>query len=709
MAEQKSLAKQIREKFFKYQSARSKWDITAKEDEEFKNGNQWTKEAIAELTARRQSPIVVNVLSPTVEQGVALLTTNKPRFTSTGRDDSDTKTGRIFADLLSYVWDISDGNRELKTAIEDYYVRGLGYLMSYSDPYSDFGKGDVKVCALDSFDVYVDPTSKKRDFSDADSIIVSQILTKYELERRYPDFKSWDKAKREMDIENNPNSIRYDLMEINNATDDLDTAKYRLIDCYTKTKKKVHRVFDPILVSDRIFNDEQYIAFLKEPAFIAKTQTETRAITDVREIREMQALYDRTGGTFHMAPDGQLAPGVGDPITTTQLIPTIMDQLLKAGYLKYFYVWADRVKRIVTIGDVLYYEGTLDIENYPIVPLVNNHNRTPYPFSDVRKSRGLQEYINKTRSLIIAHASSSTNVKLLIPRGSTDRALLEEQWGRSGTAVIEFDAEIGQPIVAGPIALPNELYKNEADAKRDIELIFGIWSLMHGESASAPDSFKGTVALDEMGQRRIKSKKDDIESSINQLAKVCVELIQQTYTDEKVIRLLRPNNAPKEVTVNQGLYDDITGVLVGKVNDITIGKYDVIVVSGSMLPSNRWGILQHYLDLYAAGIIDQVEVLKKTEVADIEGVLERSGHLQQLQAALQDTSDKLSDLEGDFQTLTRENQSLMQRAELEKFKAKLAEAGASVQHATTLYNERLNDDLAKRKEFQKNSQQSKKQ
>ena len=51
---------------------------------------------------------------------------------------------------------------------------------------------------------------------------------------------------------------------------------------------------------------------------------------------------------------------------------------------------------------------------------------------------------------------------------------LEEEWAKAGTAVIEFDPELGQPIVAGPVPLPNELYKNEADAKQDIERILGI-------------------------------------------------------------------------------------------------------------------------------------------------------------------------------------------------------------------------------------------
>ena len=69
---------------------------------------------------------------------------------------------------------------------------------------------------------------------------------------------------------------------------------------------------------------------------------------------------------------------------------------------------------------------------------------------------------------------------------------------------------------------------------------------MQGDVGSAPQTFKGTVALDEYGQRRIKSKKDDIEYSVNQLARAVVGLMQYVYTSEKVIRLMQPNNKPKE-------------------------------------------------------------------------------------------------------------------------------------------------------------------
>jgi hypothetical protein len=275
---------------------------------------------------------------------------------------------------------------------------------------------------------------------------------------------------------------------------------------------------------------------------------------------------------------------------------------------------------------------------------MNRHNRNPYPISDVRLVKGLQEYINKIRSLIVAHASSSTNVKLLIPRGSMDKRQLEEEWGRAGTAVIEYDPELGQPIVAGPVPLPNELYKNEAEAKADIERILGIYALMQGDQGSAPQTYKGTVAMDEFGQRRIKSKKDDIEAGLNMIAKVVVQLIQAYYTSQKVLRLLQPNSMPKEVILNKDIYDTVSGQFLERLNDVTVGKYDLVVVSGSTLPSNRWGRFEYYKELYQLKVIDQVELLKQTDVADMEGVLERADQRNKMAAQIEQQAEEIKKL-----------------------------------------------------------------
>ena len=155
---------------------------------------------------------------------------------------------------------------------------------------------------------------------------------------------------------------------------------------------------------------------------------------------------------------------------------------------------------------------------------------------------------------------------------------------------------------------------------------------------------------------------------------------------------MQPNNKPKEIVVNSPLYDDI-GNVVGKMNDITVGKYDIIVLSGSTLPSNRWGRFEYYMQLYQSGLIDQIEVLKQTDVADMEGVLERAGQMQQLQQQLQNQDEEIKKLKGDLQTAQRESLHDRKRVEVKEFEKKLAKAEAKVEMAAKLYQTRLGDEL----------------
>ena len=74
--------------------------------------------------------------------------------------------------------------------------------------------------------------------------------------------------------------------------------------------------------------------------------------------------------------------------------------------------------------------------------------------------------------------------------------------------------------------------------------------MMQGSGRSAPSTYRGTLVVDEFGQRRIKSRRDDIENFLNQVGKVAIPLIQQIYTEEKVIRLVQPNGLEKEEQIN---------------------------------------------------------------------------------------------------------------------------------------------------------------
>jgi len=696
-----------------YSSARENWAKQAVEDNEFRNGKQWTEEEATALKQRSQQPIVVNVVYSAVEQAKAMLTSNKPKFQSTGRETSDNRVGRMFSDIMAYVWDISNGNVELKTAIDDYYVKGMGVLMSYVDPDADFGTGEVKIKSVDPLEVFIDPTSKDPFCRDASNIIVAKVVSEDVLLKAYPDYAELIEGCQETSYINIPADSRHGresqqvtLKRNLTGTSISGERELELMERYSKVFMPYCKVYDPYIDKMEVLDPEEYEEYKNSPVVLLRNPQGEQILTDKKSVADYIKIHEEMGDKFHLMVDpntGQQVPMAGPehvgsiPNSTTTIDIITKEHLIEDGKIMKNDIEICQIKQSVSIGDKELFQVVLPIEEYPVVPIMNGWNRNPYPMSDVRLVKGLQEYINKIRSLIIAHASTSTNTKLLIPRGAINKKQLEEDWGKAGTAVIEFDPELGTPIVAGPVPLPNELYKNEADARNDIERILGIYAMMQGDAGASPQTFKGTVAMDEYGQRRIKSKRDDIEESINQLAKVVVGLIQYVYKDEKVLRLMQPNNMPKEIVMNSPIYDDV-GNYMGKVNDITIGKYDVIVLSGSTLPSNRWARFEYYMQLYEKGLIDQIEVLKQTDVADMEGVLQRAGQMEKMQGQIQAQTEEIKKLKGDLQTAQRESLHDRKRVEVKEFEKKLAKAEAKVEMAQKLYTTRLGDELKMAKE-----------
>ena len=691
-----------------YTSARQNWAKQAVEDNEFRNGKQWTDDQVKALRQRAQEPLVVNVVYSAVEQAKAMLTANNPKFQSTARETSDAKVGRMFSDIMAYIWDNSNGNVELKQAIDDYYVKGMGVMMAYIDPDADFGSGEVKLKSIDPLELFIDPSSKDPFCRDSAHIIVGKLVSESHLIEFYPEYADQITDASETNYISSTPESRHglrneDVSGKRRLTGSQITGERELeiFERYTKIKNPYFKVYDPLSDEQKVLNQIEYDNYTKEPIVVLTNAEGQSVYTDKRNVSTYMEIADKIGTTYHLMMDpmtGQATPMAGEehegsmPNSTSTIDVLTKQSLIDDGGILVNEIELTQIQQVVSVGDTELFSVVLPIEEYPIVPFMNGFNRNPYPLSDVRLVKGLQEYINKIRSLIVAHASSSTNVKLLIPRGSMDKAHLEAEWGKAGTAVIEFDPELGQPIVAGPVPLPNELYKNEADAKADIERILGIYALMQGDIGSAPQTFKGTVALDEFGQRRIKSKRDDVEECLNQLAKVVVGLVQYVYTDQRVMRLMQPNNRPITMEINSPIYDDV-GNLMGKVNDITVGKYDVVVLSGSTLPSNRFARFEYYMQLYSAGLIDQLEVLKQTDVADMEGVLERAGQMQQMQSQIQAQQDEIKKLRGDLQTAQRESLHDRKRVEVKEFEKKLAKAEAKVEMASQLYKNRLSDEL----------------
>ena len=623
-------AKEIREMFDRWSNAREDWDVAAREDVDFYLGNHFSPDEIDELSSRNQSAVPMDRLYSAIEQFKAIITSKPPKFSAIAREDSDAKLANVWKVILEYIWDISDGDEQFKQAVHDYAVTGLGYFYAYIDKEADYGRGEIKFKHLNPFKVYVDPNSRDRYFQDATGIMVSNIMSKMQLLDAYPQLgQPIEEGEEKLLIDQIETVSEEDWPDNSNrrtmdsftpdVVKDYDyqgsSEKYRLIEYYSKTKVPFYRVLDKRNNQEKIIPREQFQMMQQDKQFL---------------------------------------------------------NAIDKGLIDFVEVQQTRIRQTCSVGQIVLYDLVLDTDIYPIVPVPNIWTNTPYPMSDVRKNKDFQRFLNKVVSLITSHAQASSGLKLLIPQGSIqDIEELERDWANPN-ATLEYEASFGEPHFPSPQPLSSSIMQLPSLIERYIDLNMGIFEMMQGNTESAPRTSSATMMMEDFGQRRSKSKLRDVEGSLKRIGKVVYNLAKSHYNYQKTFRIVQPNNDINEFTVNKRLYDDKSKELMEIQNDVSVGQFDIRVIGNSTMPSNKWGEWEIYMQAYQSGLIDKVEALKKTDIFDKEGVLQRTDMIQQLQQALGQAQEQIKKVSGDLQTAHRESIQARKRTEVEKFKAELS-------------------------------------
>jgi hypothetical protein len=169
-----------------------------------------------------------------------------------------------------------------------------------------------------------------------------------------------------------------------------------------------------------------------------------------------------------------------------------------------------------------------------------------------------------------------------------------------------------------------------------------------------------------------------------------VDFVQYYYTDTRVIHLISPNDKPMSITLrNDSRVDNLMADNEYRIADINVGRFDIMVISGSTLPSNRFALLEMYAELYKIGLLDQETVLQKTEVANVEQVMERVGRIQMIERALEESQGQIKKLSGDIQTAEREVVHSKREADMVNFNTKLENEKIKATAARMIYETTL--------------------
>jgi hypothetical protein len=365
-----------------------------------------------------------------------------------------------------------------------------------------------------------------------------------------------------------------------------------------------------------------------------------------------------------------------------EFVSTIIDEI------KYY---ATVIKEVTAIGDKILTQRYLDdrITEYPIVQLPYIDTGCPFPMAYVTMLVGKQDEINKGHQITIHNANLGSGLRWMYDEGSIDPDVWE-MYSSSVGALLPVHTGMQHPIPIMPVPISNGFIQLVQESKYDFEDQSGMFRTMAGGQDSNTQTYRGLLALDEFGTRRIKQWIINVvEPVLTYLGKVFHSVAQSTYSAYKVMRIVQPNNQSKTVEINIPIYNDY-GEAVEKSMNYSEMKFDIAFVAGSTQPINRWALLDEYFKWFQAGIIDDIAFLGETDIRNKEKIIQRKSTYSQLIANIDELNKMVKDLQSRNKAL--ENQLVNYSI---KDKASTVGDRLNKQYMETAYQQKLLRGLMK--------------
>jgi hypothetical protein len=670
--------------------SRTQWEYVNQKGFDFSNDNQLSESERQALEEQGMPTFTINRIMPVVEMLNFYATANSPRWQAIGVEGSDIDVAAVFSDVADYIWDLSDGSSLYSNCINDSITKSIGYMMVDVDANSDNGMGDVVIKQPEPFDIYVDPKSRDILFKDAAFILCRKVLPKEHIKNMHPQYsRKINSANSSISSEANMTEKSTDRFQKDFSYKDIDESEsinpasgrgddlIEYFDLYEKIK---------ILYMNVFYRKPPDKAAIEQIKTIVEAEIQQRQIEMDVELKEAVMQMQQAVQAGEMIPErfelevanlqkemqGQIETMYNQLFSKMIEDATVIENMIisekeykialeEPEFAKYVVdtikFYAPRVRQITVVGDKKIFEKVLpeSIVDYPIVPFHYKWTGTPYPVSAVSPLIGKQREINKSHQIMVHNASLGSSLRWMYEEGSVDTDYWEK-YASSPGALLPVRPGSAPPTPVMPAPLSNAFFTIVQQGKGDMEYLAGIYSSMQGDTQQQHETFRGMLALDEYGTRRIKQWLNHaIEPALRQLGRIVRQFSQAVYSAHKVFNIVQPNalKEDKQVEINIPIYNDM-GEAIGKFNDYSAAKFDVRIVSGSTLPVNRWAYLSELKELMQLGVIDDIALLAETDLKNKENIMKRKSLYSQLQGQLQQVSEALKDREGTIETLERQ-------------------------------------------------------
>ena len=662
-------------------NSRQRWEKVNQQGHDFYLDNQLTSDEHEVLERQGMPTFTINRIIPIVEMLNFYVTANQPRWQAIGVEGSDVDVANVHADIADYIWYESDGQSKFSQVINDGITKSVGYFKVYVDAHSDHGMGEIRIDTIEPFDIYIDPKSRDIFYRDAAYIMIHKVMPQSHLQKVFPEYTKKIKNAGTSDQANYSYSQKaeghdFQYKEIEDETFDYFGEEDRKLDyyeVYEKVKMPYMNVFyriepSPEEVSEiRAQVDFEMEAMekeaqvkMQETILQMNEQLEAGNIIKERFTLELEKLERDTQTGLDQMREQKISTAmeavskVENNIVSEKEFKVLMKGELKNSLVDAVKFYESRIKLTCVVGDTFLYEAVLPGTEYPIIPIHYKWTGTPYPMSAVSPLVGKQQELNKAHQLMVHNASLGSSLRYLYQEGSID----EDYWERYATApgaLLPVRQGFEAPSIVQPAPISTAFANIVELGKTDMEYLAGIYSSMQGDVKQQHDTFKGLMANDEYGTRRVKTwMKNSVEPSLQHLGEIVRDYAQATYKSNKVFRIVEPNNANvKDVEVNIIQYNKY-GDAVGKFFDYETAKFDIRLIAGSTMPINRWAYVKELMEMLKLGVVDDIAVLAEADIKGKEQIAQRKSQLAQMRGALAKAEEDLKDKDGTIETLSRQ-------------------------------------------------------
>ena len=498
------------------------------EDMYLGGGKQWNqadKEQCEEVQGRKC--VEVNTIFTTINtvMGEQIQTRADISFQPRAGDATQ-ETATTLEKLVRQICDDSRYEWQESEVFSDGIIQQRGYFDVRMD-FSDNLKGDVRITVEDPLEVIPDPDAQSYDPAHWKDVIVTKWLSLDEIEQLY------GKEAANL-VESCP------MPETDFGSDEGSDAERR-----------------------NRFGDTNIPSAIYDSTLSDSSTKRYRVIDRQHRRMERSQHYLNKHGDLRLIPFGTSKEVIaaksasGEWITTYQVIPRIR--------------WT-----VSTINQVLHDEWS-PYSDFTIVPF--------FPYFRRGRTRGLidnaispQEMLNKAMSSILHVGNSTANSGWMVEEDSLSNMTTDDlgDVGMKTGLVLEYARGKNKPEKIQPNQLPPALSGVASMAEQHIKAVTGV-SNSDDDIRSPEESGVAYESKKFQAKMHLAVPLDNLARSRNIVAKIILTLVQQYYTEERIVMITKPDDMG-ETTREPMMINQRTAA--GEIiNNITLGEYDVIAAA----------------------------------------------------------------------------------------------------------------------------------